>query len=161
MNARAPRTLASVVGRNLRSARQEAGATRNDVAVWARRYGFPAWRRNTVQTIEDGRRLVTAEELLTLPVILSAACGRPVELLDLTEGWGVEVPTPTDEDGLDETTDRAARMLGVPREEVLARSLDLWGRSLYAEREARTPPGAGHGQRGWVTRSLLAELRAA
>jgi hypothetical protein len=59
---------------------------------------------------------------------------------------------------------KAARRLGISSIEVSALAHRLWGRGLSEEREARLAPTtdsasrATQAQRGWVTRTLLAEL---
>jgi hypothetical protein len=44
------------------------------------------WTRTTVWRIENGKRGLTAEELIVLPAILTAATGRPIALPDLLAG---------------------------------------------------------------------------
>ena len=59
------------------------------VAKEARELGL-TWTRATVADIEVGRRRVAAHELLALPLVLSAATGKPVRLVDLI-GDGVSL----------------------------------------------------------------------
>ena len=49
--------------------------------------------------------------------------------------------------------------LGMTDAEFLARSVQLWGRVLSAEVDARSDPGDSPQKRGRITRVLLDELR--
>ncbi|MFJ3958899.1 helix-turn-helix domain-containing protein [Arthrobacter sp. NPDC090010] len=55
--------------------------------------------------------------------------------------------------------DKAARSLGITSSELLGAAAALWGRSLTAEREARSQNGMTAQARGRITRQLLDELR--
>lgn len=75
------------------------------------------------------------------------------------------VPIP---DGVDapptEAERRAAAQLEISADALVARSLELWGRRLEAERDARLPddwfvPKTAPAARGHVTRALIGELR--
>lgn len=77
------------LGECLQRVREEQEATREDIARKARFFGLP-WHRPTVGQIEQGRRGVSAPELLLLPLIY----GLP--LRDLLPGEG-EVTWLTDE----------------------------------------------------------------
>lgn len=63
--------------------------------------------------------------------------------------------------GFGEAEKRAARSLGVTKEDAVATMADLWGRSLSEERDHRAAPGATAAERGHVARQLKAELAAA
>lgn len=82
------------------------------------------------------------------------------------EGLGVRETGPTDLarmalDALGDVENRAARSLGVSPFEVVAASYAVWGRTISEERDRRLLKSTGEqrrGQRGHVTRTLLAEL---
>jgi len=61
-------TLARAVGRRIRELRDAHGWVQEDVAAIARVFGLD-WTRATVAAIETGRRNLSAEELLLLPVL--------------------------------------------------------------------------------------------
>jgi hypothetical protein len=71
--------IANAIGRRLPALRE--GASTSRVAEEARVFGIP-WRRETVTLIEHGRRGLSVEEVLLLPLILSAATGSEVRLVD-------------------------------------------------------------------------------
>jgi len=71
-------SLRQGVGRAIRAARLHEGRTADEFAAAARLLGL-RWQRATVSMIEAGRRALTAEELLMLPVLFA---GR-VSLADL------------------------------------------------------------------------------
>ncbi|MCX5522968.1 helix-turn-helix domain-containing protein [Streptomyces bobili] len=77
------------LGERLQQVREEAEATREDIARKARFFGLP-WHRPTVGQIEQGKRGVSAPELLLLPLVYG------VPLRDLLPGNG-EVTWLTDE----------------------------------------------------------------
>lgn len=77
------------LGERLQQVREEKEATREDIARKARFFGLP-WHRPTVGQIEQGKRGVSAPELLLLPLVY----GEP--LRDLLPGDG-EVTWLTDE----------------------------------------------------------------
>lgn len=79
-----PPDLAQAVGRRMRTLRDAHGVTADAVALQARRMGL-GWQRSTVATIEAGRRRLTAEELLLLPLLLSSALPVSVRLRDLLD----------------------------------------------------------------------------
>jgi len=67
-------TLTEQVGGNVRRWRAVAGVRQDDVVSAARRWGV-AWTRSAVADLEAGRRRLTAEELVLLPVVLNDAAG--------------------------------------------------------------------------------------
>jgi len=67
-------TIGEVIGRNLREWRTASSIRLDDVASAARRWGL-AWTRPGVAELEAGRRRLTAEELVLLPVVLNDASG--------------------------------------------------------------------------------------
>jgi transcriptional regulator with XRE-family HTH domain len=76
--------LAPAIGRRMRALRDEHDVTADTVAAHARRVGL-GWQRSTVATIEAGRRRLTGEELLLLPLVLSMALPVNVTLRDLLD----------------------------------------------------------------------------
>lgn len=82
-----PPTLIDVIGGNVRHWRTTTGLRQDDIAAAARRWGL-AWTSPGVAEIEAGRRRLTAEELVLLPVVLiQASGGRPSPTLaELIEG---------------------------------------------------------------------------
>jgi hypothetical protein len=70
----------AVVATALRAIRGDLPQDR--VRAAANDYGL-AWTRSTVAAIETGKRKISADELLLLPLILTKATGRPVNLADL------------------------------------------------------------------------------
>lgn len=57
--------------------------------------------------------------------------------------------------------ERAARKLGLTDTELLAWSLQLWGKMMSAEVEERAEPGASPQKKGRITRQLMDEMREA
>ena len=72
--------IANAIGRRLPTLRGEASTAR--VAQEARALGLN-WRRETVTWIEKGRRGLSIEEVMLLPLVLTAATRRHVRLADL------------------------------------------------------------------------------
>ncbi|MFG3235011.1 helix-turn-helix transcriptional regulator [Streptomyces antibioticus] len=62
------RAFAEALGERLRETREAASRTAEDVARRARHLGLP-WHRSTVGQIEQGKRSVTAAELLLFPLL--------------------------------------------------------------------------------------------
>lgn len=56
---------------------------------------------------------------------------------------------------------RAAKRLGLEKDDFIRRCLALWGRVLSDETEARAPEGATPQRKGAITRALVAELQEA
>lgn len=69
-----------VIATGMRSIRGDLPQDR--IRAFANDYGL-AWTRSTVAAIETGKRKISADELVLLPLILSRATGRPVQLADL------------------------------------------------------------------------------
>ena len=96
-----------------------------------------------------------------------------VRLGDVMERWrnrGAEYfpdPAPAPERLLElqaqvgSAEEHAARRLKLPAAAVVAWALELWGRSLSAERDARAQDGANAQTRGRITRALLDEMSRA
>jgi hypothetical protein len=92
-------TLRTLVAGNLRRLRTEAGAEPDDLLPSAHANGLD-WTATWVSGVEKGTRALTAEQLLALPVVLSAALRQRVTLADLLRGdapvrlgRGAETPT--------------------------------------------------------------------
>jgi hypothetical protein len=80
-------SLTQVIGEQVRALRDAHAIRLEDVAVAARRHGL-RWSTGSVADLEVGRRTLTAVELVLLPDLLSAACGRRISLTDLLPGAG-------------------------------------------------------------------------
>lgn len=76
--------LATALGSRVRALRDEHGVTADTLAAHARRLGLN-WQRSTVGTIETGRRRLSGDELLLLPLLLSMALPVTVSLRDLLD----------------------------------------------------------------------------
>lgn len=74
--------LASLLGRRAAELRVEAGRRQEDVVRAARELRLP-WGQSSVVDLERGRRRLSADELVLLPAVLTAALGRPVSLGEL------------------------------------------------------------------------------
>jgi transcriptional regulator with XRE-family HTH domain len=75
--------LHQLIGARLRELREGAGLTQEEIAAQARVLGFADWARGTVSMIEGGRRRVTLEEFLALPLILYYGGAGQLRLVDL------------------------------------------------------------------------------
>ena len=77
--------LSQVIGEHIRTLREGSGRRQDDLALTARqRYGLP-WTRATVAAIETGKRRLSIEEMVLLPMIMSFShCSEHfIELKDL------------------------------------------------------------------------------
>ena len=81
VNSNTP-ALSVGIGRRIADLRRPEGVTAEDVAEAARAVGL-RWQAGTICFIETGRRAISADELLMLPVLMSRALRRPVTLRDL------------------------------------------------------------------------------
>jgi len=77
-----PVPLRTVVAANLRRLRTEAGAPVETVTTAALNLGLE-WTATLLASLEKGSKALTAEQLIALPVVLSAAYGHRVTLSDL------------------------------------------------------------------------------
>jgi hypothetical protein len=80
-----PIPLRELVAANLRRLRQDAGRSAEDLIPAARAHGLD-WTASWLSSVERGIRALTADQLLALPVVLSAALGHRVSLADLLVG---------------------------------------------------------------------------
>ncbi|MBB5873243.1 hypothetical protein F4553_006677 [Allocatelliglobosispora scoriae] len=78
-------TLRELIAGNLRRLRASTTSSTEDVARSAQRLGLD-WTAAWVQAAERGQRALTSEQLLSLPLVLSAALGHRVSLSDLLLG---------------------------------------------------------------------------
>ena len=153
-----------IVGKKLREWREAAGLRQDDVARTAREFGHE-WARDTVASIEGGRREVRLDELLSLPLIVDAfpsSCSR--EYSRVADFLGPAAPLlerPTDEsrevatelavsavlpasesnqkylEAQCDAEQKAARQLNISPYDIVKLAYNLWGRSLTDERDAR------------------------
>lgn len=80
-----PVSLRELVAGNLRRLRLAAGREPEELVPTARANGLD-WTVAWLTSVERGTRALTAEQLLALPVVLSAALGHRVSLADLLVG---------------------------------------------------------------------------
>ncbi len=85
MSPTPPVSLRELVAGNLRRLRLAAGRAPEDLVPTARANGLD-WTVAWLTSVERGTRSLTAEQLLALPVVLSAALGHRVSLSDLLVG---------------------------------------------------------------------------
>lgn len=76
------RNVAQVIGQNMRRIRDGRAVVLADVASAARDLGM-TWDSSMVSRIETGRRELTLEEFLALPLVMTLALNEPVTLWDL------------------------------------------------------------------------------
>lgn len=177
------RALRAVVGQRVRELRMAAGKTQDDVSRVAYAAGM-AWSRSKIATLERGEKAISAEELIILPHVLTRALGMLVSTGDLFDSDAeialtgkLTVPARAvlqldaialerpDAPRAGEADRRAARRLGVHVTVLLSAAQRLWGRSLAAERDARTAArelgsaASAQAHRGRITRDLDAEMR--
>jgi transcriptional regulator with XRE-family HTH domain len=65
-----PVSLARFLGARLRAHREAGGRRQEELAAAARAVGFSQWTRGTVAMVESGRRRLTLEEFIALPIVL-------------------------------------------------------------------------------------------
>lgn len=80
-----PVTIRHIIGRNMTRLRMEADATFSDIVTAARYHGL-TWTEAWVAGAERGQKALSAEHLLSLPLVLAAALKRRVALADLLIG---------------------------------------------------------------------------
>jgi transcriptional regulator with XRE-family HTH domain len=93
-----PIAYGSLLARNLRAARAAANLSQEDVGERMRDLGFSSWVRSTMSLAEQGKRRVTAEELIGLMVVfevdLTALAYPPSENQFVALPGGQEVMLP-------------------------------------------------------------------
>ena len=78
------RTITQIVGANMRRIRESRAKVLHDVATAARDLGL-TWDPSAVSSIETGKRDLTLEEFLALPLVMTLALNEIVTLADLLE----------------------------------------------------------------------------
>lgn len=90
------KTLSHLVGERIREMREISQVRQEDIAATARKHYGLAWTRATIAALESGKRSLSVEELVLLPLIVSFShCRLPdnensfIELQDLipSSGW--------------------------------------------------------------------------
>src|SRR5262249_6050522 len=81
----APVPLRTLLAGNLRRLREQAGTPLDEIRRAALSIGLE-WSATLLTGLEKGTKAATAEHLLALPVVLSAAFGNRVTLADLLAG---------------------------------------------------------------------------
>ena len=76
MRSLRPVPYGDLLARNLRAARAAVNLSQRDVGERMRNLGFSAWLRSTMSLAEQGKRRVTAEELLALALVLETSMVR-------------------------------------------------------------------------------------
>lgn len=69
----------TVLAKNVRAARARKGLDQEPLAARMRALGYPAWRRQTVASVEKGNRRLTAEEIVALALALQTTIGALME----------------------------------------------------------------------------------
>lgn len=87
-----PPTIAELVGQRVRDIRQKSGRSQDELAQAARRVGLD-WTRAAVAGLETGRRGLSVEEFLLLPLALREVDGQDHALAELLQGGGRMVRT--------------------------------------------------------------------
>jgi hypothetical protein len=80
-----PVALRTLLAGNLRRLREDAGTGLDQIILAASAIGLE-WTPTLLTALEKGTKVPTAEQLLVLPVVLSAAFGHRVTLSDLLDG---------------------------------------------------------------------------
>jgi 8-oxo-dGTP pyrophosphatase MutT (NUDIX family) len=84
--------FARLLARNLLIARTAAELSQADIGERMRALGFPSWLRQTMSTVETGKRRVTAEEVVGLALALNTTVTRLVSPHDENGGQYVALP---------------------------------------------------------------------
>lgn len=172
-------------GRRVRTLREAAGATQDELARAVTRAGLP-WTRARVSQVESGEGGPDLAAMFAVAVALTELTSTPVRLADLLPdsdageniarlrdalaGQAVHRPAPVigniPDPRLDPSwgavEDHVVARLGTGSESiVLAAALKLWGRSGTQERDARAGGKASPQKRGGAARAVIAELTEA
>ena len=78
------RTITQVIGANMRRLREDRAVVLRDVANAARDLGL-SWDASAVSRIETGRRELSLEEFLALPLVMTLALDETVTMVDLLQ----------------------------------------------------------------------------
>ena len=81
--------ISDALAANIRSMRARKRLGQADVSERMQALGFTVWRRQTVANVEQGKRRVTAEEVIALALIFGTTAG---SLLDLSANGTVLFP---------------------------------------------------------------------
>jgi transcriptional regulator with XRE-family HTH domain len=73
-----PAPYATILTSNMRAARAAAQLSQADVGERMRELGFTSWLRQTMSTVENGKRRLTAEEVFALAFVLETTIARLV-----------------------------------------------------------------------------------
>lgn len=68
-------TYREILARNIRGTRSRKGLNQRSIAVRMQALGYDAWLHQTVGNVENGRRRVTAEEIVGLALALETSIG--------------------------------------------------------------------------------------
>lgn len=167
--------MAEVVGANVRQMRKRHGWTLDDLAQELQGYGFN-WSTGRLGDIEAGRGAIRVETLAglaitlgsSIPDLLAAEEGlslnealalSPKQWRDLLGGRQIFVAPPSQVAGLPLADSRAIKRLGVTPEDYRKACMDLWGRLMSGEVDARSSSVASPQQRGRLTRYLQRQLQ--
>lgn len=176
------RTISKVIGDRARQLRLEAGATLDDVAVAARRYGAQ-WTHSRIRKLEAGDNALTVDSLLILAAALSAVSDGDVQLATLIDD-GSDTPRPLDEHLVQLSPSYSTLIQDVagwfmgnpvdPTQVVVTTKKTGWGRSDFKwqwilSRQLRQNPAAMEmtesafidSSMTWLAAAGLAEERAA
>lgn len=181
--------LVQVLGQSIRELRQELDVPLEEVADCAQRYGL-RWGRSSVAQLENGKRGLSAQELLLLPLILSCAFRDDItmshllyhhEAVRVSESRALTLPgftvlgilggsisstTGMADDNIepaDPIERRVARDLGVDPIDIGYVAGELWGHSAREERDRRVraaDPLASDTRRQALRGRVTRELRA-
>lgn len=92
-------TYADVLARNVRAARARGALEQELLAARMRSLGYSAWRRQTVASVEKGKRRLSAEEIFGLALALETNISSL--LLPVPEDGPVVLPSGEELDRLD------------------------------------------------------------
>ena len=168
-------------GTQIRTLRESAGLTQDDMARAISRAGRP-WTRARYGQVESGSGAPDLEAMFAIAAAFEELSGTPVRLADLLpeSGVGAELAqlrtarsgepvhralvtsgtaSPRLSLGWGQVEDRAVEQLGAGSEQaVLDAALALWGRTGSQERNARAGVDATPQKRGRAARAIITEL---
>lgn len=148
------------VGRNVRNLRECAGRSQDELARSARVYGL-TWDRAKVAALERGEKPLSVYELAALLPALTNI-GVQCDVTSMHRTFATPHAFTARHLQIGEAEQKAARRLGVPIGVLSAAAVELWGKSMTAEREARMVAVdrrlVARAMRGHTTRALIAEI---
>lgn len=77
------RELRAVIGERVRAVREGSNLRQQDVSDAAKSLGLPTWTPTRIAALERGDKAISAEDLLRLVAVLTAATGRAVDVAEL------------------------------------------------------------------------------